>query len=112
MDTSIRILVCMSDKQERENVVETLTKTGFQNVYEAAHRVEAESTIRMSRCGLVICDAMLDGGEGIQLIFSENRRAEQSGTRAPRFIYIGSVDNESLLREVCKLDNADYMIRP
>ena len=40
MDTSIRILVCMSDKQERENVVETLTKTGFQNVYEAAHRVE------------------------------------------------------------------------
>lgn len=112
MDTSIRILVCMNDEAERKALVDTLSKTGFQHVYEAAHRAEAENAIRMVRCGIVICDAMLDSGEGMQLIFGENRRAIQNETKPPRFLYIGSVDNESLLREVCKLDNADYIIRP
>jgi two-component system response regulator (stage 0 sporulation protein A) len=112
MDTAIRILVCMNDKKERENIVNLLEGTGFTYVYEAARRDDAENSIRNMRCNLVICDAALDGGEGMQLIYAENKRSELSRVKPASFIYIGGPDSENLLREVCRLDNAFCIIRP
>ena len=112
MDTSIRILVCMSDRKERESIVRLLEGTGFTYVLEASRREEAENSLRTLRCSIVVCDAMLDGGEGMQLIYAENKRAEAAHVRPASFIYIGSAEYENILREVCRLDNALCIIRP
>ena len=58
MDTSIRILVCMSDRKERESIVRLLEGTGFTYVLEASRREEAENSLRTLRCSIVVCDAM------------------------------------------------------
>ena len=112
MDTSIRILVYVGDKNERESIVRLLEGTGFSYVIEATRRDEAENSLRSLRCSIVICDAALDGGEAMQLIYAENKRAEASHTRPASFIYLGDADNENILREVCRLDNARCLIRP
>lgn len=112
MDTSIRILVYVGDKNERESIVRLLEGTGFSYVIEATRRDEAENSLRSLRCSIVICDAALDGGEAMQLIYTENKRAEAAHTRPASFIYLGNADNENILREVCRLDNARCLIRP
>ena len=112
MDTSIRILVYVGDKNERESIVRLLEGTGFSYVIEATRRDEAENSLRSLRCSIVICDAALDGGEAMQLIYTENKRAEAAHTRPASFIYLGDADNENILREVCRLDNALCLIRP
>ena len=112
MDTSIRILVYVGDKNERESIVRLLEGTGFSYVIEATRRDEAENSLRSLRCSIVICDAALDGGEAMQLIYAENKRAEAAHTRPASFIYLGDADNENILREVCRLDNARCLIRP
>ena len=112
MDTSIRILVYVGDKNERESIVRLLEGTGFSYVIEASRRDEAENSLRSLRCSIVICDAALDGGEAMQLIYTENKRAEAAHTRPASFIYLGDSDNENILREVCRLDNARCLIRP
>ena len=112
MDTSIRILVYVGDKNERESIVRLLEGTGFSYVIEATRRDEAENSLRSLRCSIVICDAALDSGEAMQLIYTENKRAEAAHTRPASFIYLGDADNENILREVCRLDNARCLIRP
>ena len=112
MDTSIRILVYVGDKNERESIVRLLEGTGFSYVIEATRRDEAENSLRSLRCSIVICDAALDGGVAMQLIYTENKRAEAAHTRPASFIYLGDADNENILREVCRLDNARCLIRP
>ena len=108
----MKILVCVAERGERGNIVGLLTGIGFGCVYEAQSRAEAENAIRSLHCNLVICDAMLDGGEGMQLIFSERQRAELTRTRPAFFIYIGDAGQDSLMREICRMDNADFLTRP
>ena len=112
MDTSIRILVYIGDKSERESIVRLLGGTGFTYVIEASRRDEAENSLRSLHCSIVICDAALDGGEAMQLIYAENKRAEVTHTQPASFIYLGDSNNENILREVCRLDNALCLIRP
>ena len=112
MDTSIRILVYIGDKSERESIVRLLVGTGFSYVIEASRRDEAENSLRSLHCSIVICDAALDGGEAMQLIYAENKRAELTHTQPASFIYLGDSNNENILREVCRLDNALCLIRP
>ena len=112
MDTSIRILVYIGDKSERESIVRLLGCTGFSYVIEASRRDEAENILRSLHCSIVICDAALDGGEAMQLIYAENKRAEVTHTQPASFIYLGDSNNENILREVCRLDNALCLIRP
>ena len=112
MDTSIRILVYVGDKSERESIVRLLEGTGFSYVIEASRRDEAENSLRSLHCSIVICDASLDGGEAMQLIYAENKRAEVAHTQPASFIYLGDPHNENILREVCRLDNALCLIRP
>ena len=112
MDTSIRILVYIGDKSERESIVRLLGGTGFSYVIEASRRDEAENSLRSLHCSIVICDAALDGGEAMQLIYAENKRAEITHTQPASFIYLGDSHNENILREVCRLDNALCLIRP
>ena len=112
MDTSIRILVYIGDKSERESIVRLLGGTGFSYVIEASRRDEAENSLRSLHCSIVICDAALDGGEAMQLIYAENKRAEVTHTHPASFIYLGESNNENILREVCRLDNALCLIRP
>lgn len=112
MSTEIRILVCMNDRKERESIVNLLEGTGFDNVFTASGCEEAEKNLRAARCNLVICDAELDGGGGMRLIYAENQRASMNSIRPAMFIYIGGIGSERLLREVCSLDNARYIIRP
>ena len=112
MDTSIRILVYIGDKNERESIVRLLVGTGFSYVIEASRRDEAENSLRSLHCSIVICDAALDGGEAMQLIYAENKRAELTHTQPASFIYLGDSHNENILREVCRLDNALCLIRP
>ena len=112
MDTSIRILVYIGDKSERESIVRLLVGTGFSYVIEASRRDEAENSLRSLHCSSVICDAALDGGEAMQLIYAENKRAEAAHTHPASFIYLGDSHNENILREVCRLGNALCLIRP
>ena len=112
MDTSIRILVYVGDKSERESIVRLLEGTGFSYVIEASRRDEAENSLRSLHCSIVICDAALDGGEAMQLIYAENKRAEAAHTHPASFIYLGDSHNENILREVCRLGNALCLIRP
>ena len=112
MDTSIRILVYVGDKSERESIVRLLEGTGFSYVIEASRRDEAENSLRSLHCSIVICDAALDGGEAMQLIYAENKRAEVAHTQPASFIYLGDSHNENILREVCRLGNALCLIRP
>ena len=112
MDTSIRILVYVGDKSERESIVRLLEGTGFSYVIEASRRDEAENSLRSLHCSIVICDAALDGGEAMQLIYAENKRAEVAHTHPASFIYLGDSHNENILREVCRLGNALCLIRP
>ena len=112
MDTTIRILVYTGDKNERESIVRLLRGTGFSDVIEASRRDEAENSLRSLHCSIVICDAALDGGEAMQLIYAENKRAEAAHTHPASFIYLGDSHNENILREVCRLDNALCLIRP
>ena len=112
MDTSIRILVYVGDKSERESIVRLLEGTGFSYVIEASRRDEAENSLRSLHCSIVICDAALDGGEAMQLIYAENKRAEVTHTQPASFIYLGDSHNENILREVCRLGNALCLIRP
>ena len=112
MDTSIRILVYIGDKSERESIVRLLEGTGFSYVIEASRRDEAENSLRSLHCSIVICDAALDGGEAMQLIYAENKRAEAAHTHPASFIYLGDSHNENILREVCRLGNALCLIRP
>ena len=112
MDTSIRILVYIGDKSERESIARLLGGTGFSYVIEASRRDEAENSLRSLHCSIVICDAALDGGEAMQLIYAENKRAEVTHTQPASFIYLGDSNNENILREVCRLDNALCLIRP
>ena len=112
MDTSIRILVYVGDKSERESIVRLLEGTGFSYVIEASRRDEAENSLRSLHCSIVICDAALDGGEAMQLIYAENKRAEAAHTHSASFIYLGDSHNENILREVCRLGNALCLIRP
>ena len=112
MDTSIRILVYVGDKSERESIVRLLEGTGFSYVIEASRRDEAENSLRSLHCSIVICDAALDGGEAMQLIYAENKRAEVTHTHPASFIYLGDSHNENILREVCRLGNALCLIRP
>ena len=112
MDTSIRILVYIGDKSERESIVRLLEGTGFSYVIEASRRDEAENSLRSLHCSIVICDAALDGGEAMQLINAENKRAEAAHTHPASFIYLGDSHNENILREVCRLGNALCLIRP
>ena len=112
MDTSIRILVYIGDKSERESIVRLLEGTGFSYVIEASRRDEAENSLRSLHCSIVICDASLDGGEAMQLIYAENKRAEAAHTHPASFIYLGDSHNENILREVCRLGNALCLIRP
>ena len=112
MDTSIRILVYVGDKSERESIVRLLGGTGFSYVIEASRRDEAENSLRSLHCSIVICDAALDGGEVMQLIYAENKRAEVTHTQPASFIYLGDSNNENILREVCRLGNALCLIRP
>ena len=86
MDTSIRILVYIGDKSERESIVRLLEGTGFSYVIEASRRDEAENSLRSLHCSIVICDAALDGGEAMQLIYAENKRAEAAHTHPASFI--------------------------
>ncbi|MCI8388422.1 MAG: sporulation transcription factor Spo0A [Clostridiales bacterium] len=102
----------MNDRKEREEIINLLEGTGFSCVYEAAGKDEAESSIRTLRCNMVICDAMLDGGEGMQLIFADKKRAVENSTKPASFIYIGDNESENILREVCRQNNAMFLIRP
>ncbi len=108
----MKILICMGERKERESIVALLESTGFGCVYEASRRDEAENALKTLHCSLVICDSMLDGGEGVQLLYFERQRAMSSGSRPASFIYICSSEQEPILREACKLENAQLLVRP
>ncbi|MBQ8510474.1 MAG: sporulation initiation factor Spo0A C-terminal domain-containing protein [Clostridia bacterium] len=72
----------------------------------------AENHIICSRFQLIVCDAMLDGGSGIRLLYSENRRAERSGGFPTPFIYLGTTECEAMLSDICKANKVTYLIAP
>ncbi len=107
-----RLLVCSNESKKREEVTGLLCRIGFTTVSEAGHRDEAEYYLNDKRFDLIICDASLDNGEGLRLLYAENRRAERSAEQPAAFLYLGDPEDADMLRDICRMYGAECLVRP
>ncbi len=111
MDTTVKLLICLDDRSERERLTAMLTQTfgdmGLGGINSASNRNEAEMGMRALKCNLVICDVRFDGGEGIGLVWSEAARG-----RPTKFIFICDEEQDELYRGLCLESGAELISRP
>lgn len=106
-----RLLVCGADIERRREMVSVLERIGFAAVDESRDAREAERLLFERRYSLVVCDSSIAGAEAMQLAYNEEKRQERSGCTTA-FLFIGEHNYEDVLREVCRMTDTHYIIRP
>ncbi len=107
-----RLLVCSAENDRRREMTNLLERIGFAVVDEARDAREAERLMSDRTYSLVICETSIGSVESMQLAYNENRRASELGYRGTVMLFVGERSYEDVLREVCRMTETTYLIRP
>ncbi len=102
-----KLLVCGTDIERRREMSSLLERIGFTSVDESRDAKETERMLSERRYSLVVCDSSIAGAEALQLAYNEGRNGGGSV-----FLFIGEHNYEDVLREVCRITESCYLIRP
>jgi len=102
-----RILIVDGDESIRFTFKKFLNREGYSNVFSAAGIEEALSLTKQHAFDLVICDIMLDGENGPDLL----KKLRDSGMDCPVVMITGSPDIDSAT-EMLRLGAFDYISKP
>lgn len=103
-----RIVVIEDETALRENIVDTLEAAGF-DVYAAADGAPGVELVYAQQPDLVLCDIMMRGMDGYQVI--QSVRNEPSTSMIP-FIFITAKADRESLRYGMNLGADDYLSKP
>ena len=107
-----RLLVCSSENDRRREMTNLLERIGFAVVDEARDAREAERLMNDRMYSLVICETSIGTVEAMQLAYNESRKAAEGGYRATVMLFVGERSYEDVLREVCRMTDTTYLLRP
>ena len=105
-----RILVCSSEIDRRLEIANLLERIGFSVVDEARDAREAERMLSDRQYSLAICETSIGSVEAMQLAYNESHKS--SGARGAAMLFVGERSYEDVLREVCRMTETTYLIRP
>lgn len=109
METLTKILICDENADERQTLVDALTKSGYLYIDEAS---SGESALEMTLSGgydLVITDLWLSGIDGIGII----RESTRFGIDVrPAFILLSPINKQSLLVEASEAGADVCILKP
>ncbi len=108
---NVKLMLAMENTVKRGELSRMLREIGFETIHEVSDRAEAAFYLRSGDADIVLCDAMMDRGEGMQLMIDEQQRSRLQGTRAAGFVYLGTRECERALRELFQND-ASVLIQP
>lgn len=112
MEKQSRILVCGANAEGRREMAGLLERVGFAVVDEVGEISEAERLICDREYSIIVCETSLGSAEAMQLAYVENRRAARSNSVKSPILFVGERNYEDVLREVCKVTDNSYIIRP
>ncbi len=94
MEKNTKILICDESREERERLIEILSKSGYTNVDETSSGISALEKIAAGSFDLVIVDLWLSGIDGIGII-----RSASGIENRPSFILMSPINKQSILIE-------------
>ena len=107
-----RLLVCSGEIDRRREMVDLLERIGFAVIDEARDAREAERLMNDRQYSLVVCETSIGSAQAMQLAYNECRRMSGSSARETVLLFIGERAYEDVLREVCRMTETSYLIRP
>ena len=109
MENNAKILICDENREERERLIETLKKNGYNDVDETASGSVAVEKLVLGRYDIAIIDLWIPGLDGIGVIRSCKESANE---KSPSFILMSAVNKQSLLIEASEAGADFCMIKP
>ncbi len=106
-----RLLVCSGEIDRRREMVDLLERIGFAVIDEARDAREAERLMNDRQYALVVCETSIGSAQAMQLAYNECRRSGSAG-RGTALLFIGERAYEDVLREVCRMTETSYLIKP
>ena len=111
MNQEIRVLIADENGETRKNVRDVLAERGYVDVKETDNGLCAYEMIRKGEFDIVICDAWLDGMDGITLI----RKCSEEKSPSPTFILVTQLASRNIFiesnragAELCVTKPIDY----
>lgn len=103
------VLVVDDNRAAREAIVAVLGKLGFQNVTAVADLPAATRELATRGAGLVLCEALVDGKYGIQLL--KKVRATPQLARVP-FLVTSSRKEPAIIQAHLKAGASEFLVKP
>jgi CheY-like chemotaxis protein len=107
--SELPVLVVDDIDSARAVLVDMLQELGFSNCIEARNGAEALSIIEQTPTQLILCDFMMDGMTGVELL--EQLQAQQIETASP-VIFVSALGDVSSVKAAMDLGATDYLVKP
>ena len=109
MESSIKILLCDENTEERRKLRENLLKSGYRQVDETLNGENAVAMIMSNEYDVVIVDLWMSGLDGIGVIRKINN---DKRTSRPAFILMSPINKQSILMEASNAGADICILKP
>jgi two-component system response regulator (stage 0 sporulation protein A) len=99
MEKNTKILICDENAEERERIIDNLSKSGFERIDVARDGINALELIVTNRYDIVILDLWISKLDGIGIIRSVNSR---NMTDKPVFVLMSPVNKQEILLDASR----------
>ncbi len=109
MESSIKILLCDENTEERRKLRENLLKSGYRQVDETLNGENAVAMIMSNEYDVVIVDLWMSGLDGIGVI---RKISNDKRTSRPAFILMSPINKQSILMEASNAGADICILKP
>ena len=111
MDYNVKLLICDENVMHRHSTCDKLRSAGFVNITQASNGEEALDKIDGGHPDIVICDLWLSKLDGMGLLRA-SKKLNYIPDRAPSFIVLSMVSNQSMFVEAANAGAEVCMMKP
>ncbi len=109
MEKNVKILICDESREERERIIEMLSKNGFSSIDETGSGLNAIEKIATQNYDVVIADLWLSGMDGIGIIRNTIDLNKEFG---PSFILMSPINKQNVLIEATEAGADMCILKP
>ncbi|MGE5436433.1 MAG: LytR/AlgR family response regulator transcription factor [Syntrophothermus sp.] len=105
---STKISIIEDDEYLRQNIIALLTEEGY-SISAASNGIEGIKVVRKNLPDLIICDIMMNGKDGYQVLSDLSKDEE---TKSIPFIFLTAKADKDDIRKGMNLGADDYLLKP